>query len=201
MPRRKAWSGAAPGSPEEARRSLLDAARRVVERVGLSKAALSDVAEEAGVTRQTVYRYFANTEDLFLSAAALASGGFHERMRARVMTLPNLPTLAERMVECLVFSIREIPKDPHLATLVSSGDSFTLAEALSLSFVQEEIVALADGNLPMSETSCEEIAELLLRTLLSFTVDPGKSRSETELRRFLLSVLVPTIEAHTKSRV
>lgn len=191
MPRRKAWNGAAPATNEEARRRLLDAARRVVEKVGLSKAALSDVAEDAGVTRQTVYRYFANTEDLFLSAAALASGGFHERLRARALKKTNL---AERMVECLVFAIREIPKDPHLATLVSSGQSFTLAEALSLSFVQEEMVVLADGDLPMSDDTRDALAELLLRLLLSFILDPGKQRSESELRAMLLGLLVPVVE-------
>ena len=85
MQRRKAWNGNPPNTQAEARRFLLDVARRCVEQHGVSKASLSDVASAAGVTRQTVYRYFSNADDLFSAAAVLASGGFHERMRRRVL--------------------------------------------------------------------------------------------------------------------
>ena len=107
MQRRKAWNGNSPKSEAEARRILLDVTRDCIERFGLSKVGLSDVASAAGVTRQTVYRYFADAEDLFNSAAVLASGGFLQRMRERV--LRQHEGLAERMVETLVLAIHEIP--------------------------------------------------------------------------------------------
>jgi len=47
--------------------------------------------------------------------AVLASGGFHERLRARVLERDRLP---ERMVESLVLAIAEIPGDPQLSALV-----------------------------------------------------------------------------------
>ena len=192
MPRKRAWNGEPPRTAAEARRRLLDAAQAVVERVGLAKAGLSDVADAAGVTRQTVYRYFDNADDLFHSSAAFASGGFHERLRRRALACN---TLAERMVECLVFAIVELPRDPHLGPLVGSDNYFTVANALELGFVQEEIVALADGDPPLDAAARDELAELLLRLLHSFLVDPGLDRDEETLRAFLRTALVPAIDA------
>lgn len=192
MPRRKAWNGTPPRDAAEARRVLLDVARECVERLGLTKASLSDVAEGAGVTRQTVYRYFESTDDLFRSAAVLASGGFHERLRRRAM---RRESLAERLVENLVFCVIEIPKDPHLHALTTTGDHFSLAMAIGLGFIQEEMRALAEGDLALSKRDQDELAELLLRLLHSFLADPGEPRSERQLRAYLYRWLVPMIEA------
>jgi AcrR family transcriptional regulator len=189
--RRKAWNGSPPRTQAEARRSLLDAARDCVERVGLSKASLSEVAETAGVTRQTVYRYFEDADDLFRSAAVLASGGFRERLRRRVLARGSL---AERMVETLVLSIREIPEDPHLSALAKSGEHFTVSSVLRLRFVQEEMVALAEGHLSLTESERDELSEILLRLLHSFLADPGEVRTEAELRALLYRWLVPVIQ-------
>jgi AcrR family transcriptional regulator len=43
---------------------ILDAARRLLLRTGARKLSLSDVALSAGVSRPTIYRYFASKEDL-----------------------------------------------------------------------------------------------------------------------------------------
>ena len=191
MQRRKAWNGHSPGTHAEARRHLLDVARECVERRGVGKASLSDVAEAAGVTRQTVYRYFENADALFQSAAVLASGGFRERLRSRVL---RRRSLAERMVETLVVAAHEIPRDPELSALLRSGDSFNVSNALRLLFVQEEMVILADGDLPLSKGERDELSELLLRLLHSLLSDPGEPRSEAQLRAFLYRWLVPMIE-------
>ncbi|MCP3985911.1 MAG: TetR family transcriptional regulator [bacterium] len=191
MQRRKAWRGNPPKTQEEARRFLIDIARGCVERYGVSKASLKDVASEAGVTRQTVYRYFSNAEDLFNAAVVLASGGFLERMRQRVLKREGL---AERIVETLVIAIHEIPKDPRLSAMAQSGDYFTVSSMLRLFFVQEEMIALADGNLRLAELERDELSELLLRLLQSFLNDPGPKRSEAELRAYLYKWLIPMIK-------
>ena len=192
--RRKAWNGNPPKTQAEARRFLLDVAGSCVERHGLAKASLSDVARAAGVTRQTVYRYFSNADDLFSAAAVLASGGFHERMRQRVLRRKGL---AERMVESLVVAVREIPNDPHLSALVRSEDHLTISSLPRLSFVQEEIIALGEGELALDEGERDGLSEILLRLLHSFLADPGPRRTEKELRAFLYKWLVPMIEQNS----
>ncbi len=196
MARRKAWNGKPPGTEAEARRILLDVTQGCIERFGVSKVGLSDVAAAAGVTRQTVYRYFATADDLFNAAAVLASGGFLERLRERVRERQGL---AERAVESLVVAIREIPKDAHLSTLVRSGDSFDVSSALKLNFVQEELLTLAEGSPHLNASDRDELAELLVRLMRSFLDDPGPDRSEEELRTYLSRWLVPVIEEKLQS--
>ena len=144
------------------------------------------------MTRQTVYRYFADAEDLYNSAAVLASGGFLERMRERV--LHEQEGLAERMVETLVLAIDGIPKDAHLSTLAQSGDFFAVSPALKLAFVQEEILALSGGSFNLDARERDELAEILLRLLNSFLADHGPERSQDELRTVLFRWLVPLVE-------
>ena len=191
MQRRKAWNGDPPKTEAEARRVLLHVTQGCIERFGLSKVGPSDVASAAGVTRQTVYRYFANADELFNSAAVLASGGFLERMRARVLQHEGL---AERMVETLVVAIHEIPKDAHLSTLVLSGDSFAVSPALRMLFIQDEMLALSGGDIALTSLERDELAEVLLRLLKSFLDDPGPERSEDELRAFLYRWIIPVID-------
>ena len=196
MQRRKAWNGNTPKSEAEARRLLLAVTQECIERHGLSKVGLSDVASAAGVTRQTVYRYFATADDLFNAAAVLASGGLLERIRTRVLGHEGL---SERIVETLVVAIREIPKDVHLTAIVRSGNPFAITSALNLSFTQDEMVALSDGNQVLGERDRDELAEILLRLLKSFLDDPGPERSEEDLRQFLYRWLIPVIEEKLQS--
>ncbi|MFT5680239.1 MAG: AcrR family transcriptional regulator [Myxococcota bacterium] len=195
MPRRRAWNGQAPDSPAQARRVLLQAAQRCIERTGLSHASLRDVAEEAGVTRQTVYRYFDNAEDLFNAAAALSSDGFLERLREQVATQA---TPAHRVVECLVFAITEIPADPHLAAMMRSPQRPDVAMMLSLRFVQDDLATLLGDS--ASPAALDELAELLVRLLHSFLSDPGEPRSTPALRSLLRRWVVPVVEGAKTAR-
>ena len=89
------------------------------------------------------------------------------------------------LVECMVFAIRELPRDTHLGTLTRGDDTFGLTFMLGLGFVQEEAERLADGDPGLTRQQLDELAELLLRLLRSFLEDPGPERTEAELRGVL----------------
>lgn len=188
--RRKPWNGSRPANAEAARRRLLDAARTAVERHGEARAGLADVARIAGVTRQTVYRYFEDSDDLFRSAAALASGGFLEQLRAEVR---RRPTWRGRVVECLVFTVTRLPEDPHLGPLVRA-QGVDPSFLLGLGFVQEELVALADEGPVPAPAHLDALAELLIRLLGSFLTDPGPPRDADALRALVDGWLTPHLE-------
>src|SRR5215470_2800500 len=80
---RLAWAGRPP-QPAAARERLLDAASRCVARDGLAVTGIASVADEAGVSRPTVYRYFAD-RDALVEAALLRAGTVQlARMKARI---------------------------------------------------------------------------------------------------------------------
>jgi AcrR family transcriptional regulator len=186
MTRRSAWNGDPPQNPAEASRRLLDVARECLERLG-PRAGLADVARDAGVTRQTVYRYFDDADALFRSAAALSSGGFLERLRAAV---DAQPTFADRAVECVVFAVTEIPADPHLSKLGLSGEHFDLMGLWTSDFVQEELRRL---DVQASPERIDALAELLLRLMHSLLWEPGPHQSPAQLRQALRVWLDPLL--------
>ncbi len=50
---------------DERQEQILGAAATVIARLGYDKTSMSDIADEAGVSRGTVYLYFKGKEDLF----------------------------------------------------------------------------------------------------------------------------------------
>lgn len=46
--------------------ALLDAAMRVFSRYGVKRSSMSDLCEEAGVSRQTFYNNFRNKDDILV---------------------------------------------------------------------------------------------------------------------------------------
>ena len=65
---------------EEAREAILDATDRLFERYGFRKTTIEDIAQEAGVSRGTVYLYFKNKEEIALSWLGRYNGRVRERM-------------------------------------------------------------------------------------------------------------------------
>jgi AcrR family transcriptional regulator len=164
-----------PGDDTEARRRLIEATRRCIERFGPERVTLGDVAEEAGVTRPTVYRYFGTGEDLLRASFVVATGGILERTVAHARSFGEA---GERLVEGFVYLWREIP-----ANLLSD---------LSLEVGSRLLRSLSDDWGGLKPEELDEFLEILIRFLDSFLLEPGPHpRDEDELRAFLRRWLLP----------
>ena len=69
--------------PEERPKQILDAALAVFAERGLAAARLEDIAKRAGVSKGTIYLYFANKEELFRGVVRESVISFIERGEAR----------------------------------------------------------------------------------------------------------------------
>jgi AcrR family transcriptional regulator len=103
--------------PEDRPQELLDAALLVFGRKGYRGTRLDEVAEAAGVTKGTIYHYFATKEDLLLAVIqhyqALAFGRVED-----VLQDTHLPAATRiRLLVRNLFSTRE-PRSPLLALLI-----------------------------------------------------------------------------------
>ena len=194
MSRRGAWKGTIPESRSAARQHLLAVAQQCIERHGFSKVTLSDVAEAAGITRPTVYRYFESAEELLNAAAVTASGGFLERMRSRTQRLDDP---VERVVETMVISICEVPNDPYLKEIFRMSDPVSIHSAYQNAYVANELRSYFGDRWQGDDRDLDELAEILLRLLKSFVDDPGPERDAAELRRYLSRWLVPMLRSST----
>jgi AcrR family transcriptional regulator len=194
--RAPAWGGLPPASDTEARSRLLEAARRCFERFGLEKTTVADIATEAGVTRRTVYRYFDNSDELLRAAFALTAGGIVERMLAHARRRRDP---GERIIDAMLFLLREIPADSRLGPLFNQGRNGnragrTMSSVVTLEVSHSALRAVNKDWSPLTSREVDELAELILRLLQSFLTEPGpRPRTESELRAFLKRWLLPAI--------
>src|SRR6202000_1917404 len=136
---------------DEARRRLLDAAGRCIVRRGNAQIRMAEVADEAGVSRSTLYRYFPNRDEVLLGL-----------MLGRVDT-----ALSE-----LVRSLRH-PDDPvrslpeMVLARVQSVDGNPLNEALFAAESTAVATALDKGSEPIVELLLRHYGPLLNRWKLA----------------------------------
>ena len=118
----RGWSGQPPTSTESARERLMDAALACLQRYGLEKTVMGDIAAAAGVTKPTIYAYFESRDDLLHSALTRAGLALGARL---IEHARRFPTPADQLVEAVLFCLREIPNEPGLAvTSRSQSDGF-----------------------------------------------------------------------------
>lgn len=189
--RTQSWAGDPPHA-DAARSRLLEAACHRIAADGLRGVSVAGVAEEAGVSRPTVYRYFHDREQLVTETLNLAAIGLRLKIRARIEALSDP---GEMLVEALIIALVEIPDDPVLRALWDSTaadpaivEQFTLPSGLAWAREALDPAVAAAG---WSADEADEVMEVLLRMVLSLLISPAPQRSEDELRSFLNRRVLP----------
>ena len=106
---------AAKRDPEHSRRRLLDAARDVFSKKGLSGARVDEIAALSGVNKQLVYYYFGNKKDLYL--AVLEEVYEEIREQERQLDLAHLAPI-EAMEKLIEFTFDYFTDNPHFVPLL-----------------------------------------------------------------------------------
>lgn len=191
------WNGDPPRTEELARGRLIDAATRCIARMGVPKTTLSDIAAEVGVTRQTVYRYYPSLADLLTAVAETGAADYVSRMTDH---LASATTPIDVFVESLLFSLRELPKDPRIGVLLEADDASMLARGVTSAMgVELGARVLRDLSVDwaafgIQDDDLDGLAELLMRTMVSFLQHPSPTpRSPEEIGRFVRRWLDPAL--------
>ncbi|GAB2854466.1 TetR/AcrR family transcriptional regulator [Actinocorallia aurea] len=191
------WGGRPPASTAEARQRIVDATARCIDRHGVAKTTLSDVASELGVTRQTVYRHFARISDIVGEVAAQGAESFVDRLVAH---LQGVTEPAEAVVEGMVFCVRTIPTEPRLSLLLQVGDSgafgrgATTADAIGYGARMLHRFPVDWPAAGITDDELGGLAEMIMRLLTSFLQNPSAPpHSEADLRALLTRWLAPAL--------
>ncbi|MFJ8927442.1 TetR/AcrR family transcriptional regulator [Streptomyces sp. NPDC102364] len=191
------WGGRPPASDAEARQRIIDATARCVDRHGVTKTTLSDVAAELGVTRQTVYRHFGRLSDIIAEVAAQGAESFVDLMIAH---LQGITEPAEAVVEGMVFCVRTIPTEPRLSLLLQLGDTTAFGRGATTSdtitygarMLRRFPVDWAAAG--VGDEDLDGLAEMIMRLLTSLLQHPGEPpQDETRLRTLLNRWLAPAL--------
>ncbi|MDJ1135780.1 TetR/AcrR family transcriptional regulator [Streptomyces iconiensis] len=197
------WGGRPPASDAEARQRIIDATARCVDRHGVTKTTLSDVAGELGVTRQTVYRHFGRISDIVAEVAAQGAESFVDLMLAH---LRGITDPAEAVVEGMVFCVRTIPTEPRLSLLLQLGDTSAFGRgattqgtiAYGAKMLRRFPVDWAAADI--GEDDLRGLAEIIMRLLTSLLQHPSEAaQDEAHLRALLNRWLAPSLSRTTAS--
>jgi AcrR family transcriptional regulator len=193
---RKGWGGSPPADDAEARKRIIDTALRLVDRRGAARTTVSDIADELGITRRTVYRYFTGTDDLFAAAAEAALGSFVTQIDRVVADMD----VTGQLVEVVAYIIERLPQEPQLALLLANDRSNMFSRAmLTPDVIARCRAVLHDAQidwdqLGFDDPMIDELVELLLRMIQSMVIaPPDPPRSGLELRAYLHRWIGPAL--------
>ncbi len=196
--RRRGWAGSPPRDDQEARDRIVEAATRCVDRVGAGAFSLSEVANELGVSRPTMYRYFPSTDELLSAVGQFVMQEFSEQMQAH---LHEITDPAEWIVEGIAIPIEWLPSRHHLMLLLAAGRSepfargFTSPVAVDMTRRVFRLSSIDWDTHGFSQQDIDELIHLMLRLIASMLIDPPEPPyTKSELRRYLRRWIAPAVE-------
>jgi AcrR family transcriptional regulator len=133
MPRRSPSQPTAPTSTDDARERILAAAQRCIDRHGIRKTTMDDVASEVGLSRPSVYRYFADRDDLLIELITRHARALLDRARKSISRQSSLP---DRIVETVIYTAEHGRRDP-LTRHVIEPDATSLGRRMIASGTTE----------------------------------------------------------------
>ena len=171
--------------PQSTREKILEAAGRCLERFGIQKTTLADVAEEAGVARVTVYRQFADRDALVVDTSLYI---LEKRWREIAAKLDHVEGLGNWILEAMLLNLAMIEKEQK-AGRYQQRDARGEGMSIALSPPGLECIAVwlrpllevADGK-AAQKASVEDIAEWM--HWQSFIMASGQSRRLTTAKQW-----------------
>jgi AcrR family transcriptional regulator len=196
MPQRSSSQPTAATSADDARERILAAAERCIDRHGIRKTTMDDVASEVGLSRPSVYRYFADRDDLLIELITRHARALLDRARK---SISRQGSLADQIVEAVLYVADHARRDP-MTRHILDPDGTSLGKRMVASGASERCraemwdpildAALANNELPVGLPRSDihlwlgDVTKLVMRGLEDGEADVRRYRSI--LRRFVV---------------
>ncbi|MFW0795522.1 TetR family transcriptional regulator [Gordonia sp. CPCC 205515] len=184
-------------SPEDQEQAILTAAAAEFTAVGVRRANVDEVANQAGVSRSTLYRRFPNKEALLL---AVANDLYEKGMRRLEETVVGLGP-REAVVEAFAEGASMITDDPLMHRLVLTDSEMkgitSAVTSLFIDMVTHRVAAtLRSAGAQMPDTELRHAVELHVRLVISFLEFPASEperQTAEAVRDLAATYLAPMI--------
>jgi AcrR family transcriptional regulator len=196
MPRGSSSQPTPPARTDDARERILAAAERCIDRHGIRKTTMDDIASEVGLSRPNVYRYFADRDDLLIELITRHARALQDRARKSISRQSSLPG---QIVESILHTADHARRDP-LTRHIIDPDGTSLGRRLIASGTSEMLrsehwdpildAALASNELPPGLPRSDihlwlgDVTKMVMRGLEDGEGDVRRYRSI--LRRFVV---------------
>ena len=191
-PRRVAWGTLGP--PRDPRARIIEAASDCLTKFGVERTSLTAIANQAGVSRQTIYKYFPTKEEIVIEAVRQEAAEASERIMA---VAQQHSTAAGFVVELCVAAHFEFTHNPAIWPFFTELDRVDIRERLldseTIDMVKHFLEPIL-SYLPEKAPYLNEMTETFLRFHLSLlTYDSTVTQTQSALRGYLHRVLVPAL--------
>jgi AcrR family transcriptional regulator len=177
-----------------ARERILDAAAAIMERDGFGAVNMAAVAQEAGVSRQTVYAQFGSREQLVSQAMTRIVGEVFDVVNA---CIAGATDAGDYVVELLVAVRRQFRERAILGALLFPHRDSPLFDQELLAAAKApatRLLAPVFERDPRLADRLDDVVELLVRFGVSVLLfDSDAVRSDDDLRGFLRRTLLPAV--------
>jgi AcrR family transcriptional regulator len=182
------------------RRGIVDAAERYVEQHGLTRVRIDEIADEAGCSRATIYRYFADKDELIRAVMVRRAAEIADQLTAE---LGDFADPAELLVEGVLRGIDGLRADPCFesfwgpssqpVTARVAGGSTALNEVIAGALEPLLRLAEATGRLRPEIKPSEAAEWMFLISIALATISSPVDRTRAEQAAFLHQFLVPAL--------
>lgn len=178
--------------PDVAAARILDAADKAFAELGVASVGMAAVADFAGCSRGTLYRYFKTRHQLHMAYIDRTAGQIVERVRVKTAGIRDPQ---RRLTEGVLASIAEARRHPGAAAWFEPGVSGSAARISRSSEVIEAFTSKFVGELLGTGKSGADArlrARWLLRVIVSLLLMPGESAREERalIERFATAALI-----------
>ena len=174
-------------------------AETAIQRWGVARTRIDDIAAEAHCGRTTIYRYFGNRDNLIIEVLLRQGQRYLDKLVEHLATLPDT---SEKIVEAVVYAVDLVRRDEQLHWVFRPD-----AGPVQLPGLSEALFALAastwqqfletDAHLRRSLRDDVDpflAAEWVLRAMLSYLTFPGRTGVDRRvMRRQLRQLLLPAL--------
>lgn len=179
---------------QDTRARILDAAFDAVATFGLSRLTVEDVARQAGLARQSVYRYFGSKDELVAALVIREMEAFLDGVREAHARHTDLEAA---MREAALFCLRTVREHPLLDRLLASEPETLLPYLTTragpvVARAREVLEELAAERVGGRSGLVHRTADVAVRAVVSYALTPSDDEPEdvaTELARILATAL------------
>lgn len=179
---------------ESTRARILDAAFDAVATFGLARLTVEDVARQAGLSRQSVYRYFGSRDELIGALVIREVDAFLDAVREASARHADVEAA---MRESALVCLRTLRKHPLLDRLLASEPEtllpyLTIHAAPLIVRAREVLEGMAAERVGVRSGLVHRTADVAVRAVLSYALTPSDDEPEdvaVELARILATAL------------
>ncbi len=175
---------APPSAPIETPSRILAAAFDCISDVGLGRTTVEDVARNAGIARQTVYRYFPSKEHLITALVLQEQEKFLDGIRAAFDAAPDLESSLEGG---LLFCLRFAREHPLLDRLLNTDPEtllpyLTVRAAPAIRRARAVLKQLVTEKAWVRANAVDAAVDAAVRVAVSYALTPPDQSPEVVAR-------------------